>query len=222
MQETQVQSLGWEYPGGENGNPFQYSCLENPTDRGAWRTAIHGLQRVGYNWECEQDTYLYALVFSYIPFPYFTVISRRVGCFVNCMCSNVKNSKWIKKWVYEPTQPNGPMMDLWEDGILRRDTLSSSTLSGLFNCYFVAGLPGAHKNRPLGTNLLFTERQVHLIGWKRPFRLPTLLIVKIYQREDGVIRCPPWKWRGTVWEKTGHKDSLAEKSQLCGLGNSST
>ena len=23
-------------PGGEHGNPFQYSCLENPMDRGAW------------------------------------------------------------------------------------------------------------------------------------------------------------------------------------------
>ena len=23
-------------PGGENGNPLQYSCLENPIDRGAW------------------------------------------------------------------------------------------------------------------------------------------------------------------------------------------
>ena len=24
-------------PGGGNGNPFQYSCLENPMDRGAWQ-----------------------------------------------------------------------------------------------------------------------------------------------------------------------------------------
>ena len=31
MQETQVQSLGWE----GNGNPLQYSCLENSMDRGA-------------------------------------------------------------------------------------------------------------------------------------------------------------------------------------------
>ena len=28
-------------PGGENGNPLQYSCLENPTDRGAWQAAVH-------------------------------------------------------------------------------------------------------------------------------------------------------------------------------------
>ena len=29
-------------PGGGHGNPLQYSCLENPMDRGAWRAAIHG------------------------------------------------------------------------------------------------------------------------------------------------------------------------------------
>ena len=30
-------------PGEGNGNPLQYSCLENPTDRGAWRATIHGV-----------------------------------------------------------------------------------------------------------------------------------------------------------------------------------
>jgi len=28
-------------PGGGNGNPFQYSCLENPMDRGTWRATDH-------------------------------------------------------------------------------------------------------------------------------------------------------------------------------------
>ena len=28
-------------PGGGHGNPSQYSCLENPMDRGAWRAIIH-------------------------------------------------------------------------------------------------------------------------------------------------------------------------------------
>ena len=30
-------------PGGENGNPFQYSCLENPMDRGAWQATVYGI-----------------------------------------------------------------------------------------------------------------------------------------------------------------------------------
>ena len=28
-------------PGGGHGNPFQYSCLENPMDREAWWAAVH-------------------------------------------------------------------------------------------------------------------------------------------------------------------------------------
>ena len=30
-------------PGGGNGNPCKYSCLDNSTDRGAWRTTVHGV-----------------------------------------------------------------------------------------------------------------------------------------------------------------------------------
>ena len=33
-------------PGEENGNPLQYSSLENPMDGGAWWTTVHGSQRV--------------------------------------------------------------------------------------------------------------------------------------------------------------------------------
>ena len=41
---------GWEdSPGEGNGNPLQYSCLENPMDRGAWRL-VYGVKRVGHDW----------------------------------------------------------------------------------------------------------------------------------------------------------------------------
>ena len=32
-------------PGGRQGNPLQYSCLENPMDRGAWLAAVHGVTK---------------------------------------------------------------------------------------------------------------------------------------------------------------------------------
>ena len=32
-------------PGGEHGNPPQYSCLENPMDRGAWRATVHNVAK---------------------------------------------------------------------------------------------------------------------------------------------------------------------------------
>ena len=36
-------------PGGENGNPLQYSCLENSMDRGAWQATDY---RVAKSWMC--------------------------------------------------------------------------------------------------------------------------------------------------------------------------
>ena len=34
-----IPGLG-RYPGGEKVNPFQYSCLENPMNRGAWQAIV--------------------------------------------------------------------------------------------------------------------------------------------------------------------------------------
>ena len=37
---------GWRRsPGEKNSYPLQYSCLENPTDRGAWQTTVHGVTK---------------------------------------------------------------------------------------------------------------------------------------------------------------------------------
>ena len=36
-------------PGGGQGNPLQYSCWENPMDRGAWQATVHGSKRVRHN-----------------------------------------------------------------------------------------------------------------------------------------------------------------------------
>ena len=35
-----IPGLG-RFPGERNGNPLQYSCLENPMDRGAWWATVH-------------------------------------------------------------------------------------------------------------------------------------------------------------------------------------
>ena len=43
-----ISGLG-RFPAEGNGNPLQYSCLENPMDRGAWWATVHGLQRVGHD-----------------------------------------------------------------------------------------------------------------------------------------------------------------------------
>ena len=41
---------GWGRSSGEgNGKPIQYSCLENPMDRGAWQATVHGVARVRHD-----------------------------------------------------------------------------------------------------------------------------------------------------------------------------
>ena len=40
-----------------HGNPLQYSCLENPTDRGALQATVHRLQWVGHHWSDLAHTY---------------------------------------------------------------------------------------------------------------------------------------------------------------------
>ena len=37
------------FPREGNGNPFQYTCLENPMDRGTWRATVHGVARVRHD-----------------------------------------------------------------------------------------------------------------------------------------------------------------------------
>ena len=53
-----IPGLG-RFPGGGNGNSFQYSCLENPMDRGAGQATVHrvmkgqvcGFRNLPINWE---------------------------------------------------------------------------------------------------------------------------------------------------------------------------
>ena len=45
VQETWVQSWSGRSPGGRHGNTLQYSCLEDPMDRGAWWAIAYGLAK---------------------------------------------------------------------------------------------------------------------------------------------------------------------------------
>ena len=49
-QETSLIPGSGRFPGRGKGNSLQYSCLENPIDRGAWGLQSQGLQRVRHDW----------------------------------------------------------------------------------------------------------------------------------------------------------------------------
>ena len=54
VNSLQCRRLDWNPGSGRspaegNGNPLQCSCLENPTDGGAWQATVHGVKRIGHN-----------------------------------------------------------------------------------------------------------------------------------------------------------------------------
>ena len=84
-------------PGEGNGNPLQYSCLENPMDRGAWWATVHGITNVttslmGYlllNWSFDNFYFLTRFSSAYIVI--FLIISLLL--FINT--KSPKISSWF-------------------------------------------------------------------------------------------------------------------------------
>ena len=52
-------------PGEGNGNPLQYSCLENPMDRGAWQATVHGVARVRHDLVTKERELILQSLFSF-------------------------------------------------------------------------------------------------------------------------------------------------------------
>ena len=76
-------SIPWlgRCPGGGNGNPLQYSCLENPMERGAWQTTVCGVIRSSNSTKptCTHD---YAVTYISV----YLSLSGDIGCSV-VVCS---------------------------------------------------------------------------------------------------------------------------------------
>ena len=86
---THSKDLGWipglgRSPEGGNGNPLQYSCLENPMDRGGWRATVYGITKVGHDWVTERGMVLVCSFWQILAksFKHFlTSISKSLGSF---------------------------------------------------------------------------------------------------------------------------------------------
>ena len=68
VQETQIQSLGQEdaVPGERNGKPLQYSCLENPMDRGPWWDEFHGVKKSRAFQFVNTSNFIFPVFFSHM------------------------------------------------------------------------------------------------------------------------------------------------------------
>ena len=60
-------------PGGEHGNPLQYSCLENLMDRGAWWAIVHGVSKSGTRLSTRAHTHTHT--HTHTPLPSSLILS---------------------------------------------------------------------------------------------------------------------------------------------------
>ena len=84
--DSGVQFLGREDPRGEgDGNPFQYSCLENSVDRGAWRAAVRGVPAHSWGTGTRNSLYVYTIIIL----PCFCMYYFHCYSFMSvCLCSH--------------------------------------------------------------------------------------------------------------------------------------
>ena len=92
------------FPGEGNGNPLQYSCLENPMDRGAWKFTVHGVAK--------SRTRL-----SDFTLPYHSAPQRKIRCFSYHFYLQNRSEKlymWKMWWV---TGQHNLAKSAWENTI---------------------------------------------------------------------------------------------------------
>ena len=106
-------------PGGGHGSPFQYACLENPMDRGAWWATVHGVAK--------SHTRLKQLQFSSVQ-----SLSRvRLFATLQTVARKAPLSMGLSRQKYWNGLPCPPPENLPNPGI-KLESLVSSSLTGRF------------------------------------------------------------------------------------------
>ena len=128
MQETWVQPLHWEDPGGGTGNPLQYSCLEN-MDRGAWQATVHRFSK-SWTWlsTAQHSTSLNIILYLWQQWDKLFDKVRTV----------LKNSDCIDKvsiWLYVEVKNH---FTLWELTV-RRQRLEKINIQAVWCCPNMVG-----------------------------------------------------------------------------------
>ena len=90
MQETQDSIPGSRRsPGEGNGNPLEYSCLENPKDRGTWWATVHGVTK---SWTQLSNFHFHLKILAHWGFS-----DSSAGKESTCQCGRSGFSPWIRK-----------------------------------------------------------------------------------------------------------------------------
>ena len=118
MRETRVRSLGWEEPLGEgNGNPLQYSCLENPMDRQRSLVCYSPWDcKVGHEWATSLSLWrwfhLFFIILQYLVFFFFCM---RPTCFHAHRWINTFIWHQDPHFIYSQSKLHGSCWGQWHD-----------------------------------------------------------------------------------------------------------
>ena len=175
MRETWVQSLGQKRsPGEGNGYPFQYSCLENPMDGGAWWATVHGVPK---SWTWPRDfTFFFhahwvgdAIQPSHLlpsPSPPAFNLSQHQGLFKWVSSSHQEAKYWSFIFSISPFHEYSRLISLgidWLDLLAVQGTLKSllqhhSSKATIFRCsaFFVVLL--SHPYMTTGKTIALTRQ----------------------------------------------------------------
>ena len=100
-------------PGEGNGNPLQYSCLENPMDRGAWWATVHRITKI---WtRLSNFTFTFTLLVIQIPSSYKDACHIGLGFPGSTMIKNLPaNDKQTRRHGFDPWVRKIPWKRKWK------------------------------------------------------------------------------------------------------------
>ena len=118
-------------PGVGNGNPNQYSCLENPMDQGTWQTTVHGLAK---NWTqlskwAQMDGWL-----ANLGHPWNQKSALMLAWVISESRSVVSNSLWLHG-LYIPWNSPGQNTGVSSLSFLQGIFPTQGSNPGLLNCW---------------------------------------------------------------------------------------
>ena len=130
-------------PGGGNGNLFQYSWLENPMDRGTWRTTVHGVAK-SQPWLKQLITHTHThraiLLPSWTLFlSYLSLLDEFLPFWTTDSFDTVKSVGFFSEW-YFFTHVHNPLCICWQQCHVSCKHLRFLRWQDLENCLSSCGL----------------------------------------------------------------------------------
>ena len=127
--------VGWipglgRSPGEWTGNSLQYSCLENPMDRGVWWASVHWIAK-RHDWASNTHTELFIAIFIYIYVCMYActcVLVYVCGCEHMCVYTKNKPLRKLERWSSSSVTLSWVPASYWQHFFPKLGKIKSSRL----------------------------------------------------------------------------------------------